>query len=301
MKKIFIGGLPKSVDDEQLYNKFICYGDIDDHVVMKHPGTKDSRGFGFIQFVNEESVDKIINSRPHTIDNREIEVRRAMPKDINHSTIHERTKRVFIGGLNYDITDDTLQKYYTDKFSKYGTVESVEVKRDRESNTSRGFGFITFDSEDAVDAVLIMEPKPTQFGRNCEVKKSEPRRGDDSTGSRRRSRNDRRRSPYLAYYPPPYPRDYYERSPSQYRGYRDESPMYHEPSSFDRSYSSYAEYPAAYGSYDNGSQYPKNTTPRAPATSSYPPRPTNPASNTRPAVNYLQFEPGYREYEANPY
>ena len=39
-------------------------------------------------------------------------------------------------------------------FSKFGSVESVQVMYNRETRKSRGFGFVIFDSTASVDLVL---------------------------------------------------------------------------------------------------------------------------------------------------
>lgn len=48
--------------------------------------------------------------------------------------------------------------YYTDElknfFSKYGKVLEHQIIRDHETNRSRGFGFVIFDSEEVVDEML---------------------------------------------------------------------------------------------------------------------------------------------------
>lgn len=196
MRKVFLGGLPKTVTDDALKEMFLKYGSIADHVVMKDSRTRQSRGFGFIEFDNEESVDRMFEDRPIVIDGREIEIRRAMPKNVSHTTIHEKTRRLFIGGLNHSVTEDDLRRYYDENFSKYGKVVEVEVKKDKVTNVPRGFAFVTFDNEDAVDAIILKDTRPTCFGRNCEVKKSEPVSGAGSKrgGSRRSPPRDRRRS-----------------------------------------------------------------------------------------------------------
>jgi heterogeneous nuclear ribonucleoprotein A1/A3 len=52
---------------------------------------------------------------------------------------------------------------------------------DRATNRSRGFGFITFESEDSVEAVL--QSKNEIHGKWVEVKRAEPRDGPASSPS----------------------------------------------------------------------------------------------------------------------
>lgn len=43
---------------------------------------------------------------------------------------------------------------FNDFFSTFGVVKEHQIMRDHASNRSRGFGFVTFDSEEAVDELL---------------------------------------------------------------------------------------------------------------------------------------------------
>uniref|UniRef100_A0A8C2CZN3 Cold-inducible RNA-binding protein B-like n=1 Tax=Cyprinus carpio TaxID=7962 RepID=A0A8C2CZN3_CYPCA len=64
--------------------------------------------------------------------------------------------KLFIGGLSYETTEQSLEE----AFSKYGSIAKVDVIRDRETDRSRGFGFVTFENpEDAKDAMAAMNGK----------------------------------------------------------------------------------------------------------------------------------------------
>ncbi|CAJ1424898.1 unnamed protein product [Effrenium voratum] len=60
--------------------------------------------------------------------------------------------KVFVGGLPQDCTNDIL----TDYFSKFGNITDVVVMTDRMTGRSRGFGFVSFDTEEAVDQIMAM-------------------------------------------------------------------------------------------------------------------------------------------------
>ncbi|KAM8839802.1 cold inducible RNA binding protein a [Synchiropus picturatus] len=73
--------------------------------------------------------------------------------------------KLFIGGLSFETNEDSL----TAAFSKYGTIERVDVIRDKETGRSRGFGFVKYDNvEDAKDALEAMNGK-TLDGRAIRV------------------------------------------------------------------------------------------------------------------------------------
>uniref|UniRef100_A0A8C2X106 RRM domain-containing protein n=1 Tax=Cyclopterus lumpus TaxID=8103 RepID=A0A8C2X106_CYCLU len=64
--------------------------------------------------------------------------------------------KLFIGGLSFNTTDDSL----AEAFGKYGAIAKCEVIRDRETDRSRGFGFVTYENpEDAKDAKDGMDGK----------------------------------------------------------------------------------------------------------------------------------------------
>lgn len=50
---------------------------------------------------------------------------------------------LFIGSLAYATTDDSLKAH----FEQIGAVKSAKVITDRETNRSKGFGFVEFEDE----------------------------------------------------------------------------------------------------------------------------------------------------------
>lgn len=61
-------------------------------------------------------------------------------------------KKLFVGGLSWDTTDDGLRK----AFAPFGEVTEAKVITDRETLRSRGFGFVTY-AEDAQAAKAMAE------------------------------------------------------------------------------------------------------------------------------------------------
>merc|ERR1711970_173258 len=73
--------------------------------------------------------------------------------------------KLFIGGLSFETNEESLAA----AFGKYGTIEKVDVIRDKETGRSRGFGFVKYDNaEDAKDALEAMNGK-TLDGRAIRV------------------------------------------------------------------------------------------------------------------------------------
>lgn len=61
--------------------------------------------------------------------------------------------KLFVGGLSWETTDAGLEK----AFAEFGEISEAKVIRDRNTDRSRGFGFVTFErGEDAAKALSAM-------------------------------------------------------------------------------------------------------------------------------------------------
>jgi len=79
--------------------------------------------------------------------------------------------KLFVGSLSWGVTDDQLKDF----FSAAGTVVSAKVITDRDTNRSKGFGFVEMSSdEEAKKAVDELNDKELD-GRNINVSEARPR------------------------------------------------------------------------------------------------------------------------------
>ncbi|KAL7989848.1 hypothetical protein Chor_012514, partial [Crotalus horridus] len=168
LRKLFIGGLSFETTDESLRNHFEQWGTLTDCVVMRDPNTKRSRGFGFVTYSTVEEVDAAMNARPHKVDGRVVEPKRAVSReDSQRPGAHLTVKKIFVGGIK----EDTEEHHLRDYFEQYGKIEVIEIMTDRGSGKKRGFAFVTFDDHDSVDKIVIQKYH-TVNGHNCEVRKA---------------------------------------------------------------------------------------------------------------------------------
>ncbi|EHB05067.1 Heterogeneous nuclear ribonucleoprotein A3 [Heterocephalus glaber] len=79
----------------------------------------------------------------------------------------EQLSKLFIGGLSFETTDDSLREH----FEKWGTLTDCVVMRDPQTKRSRGFGFVTYSCVEEVETAMctlphkvdgdVVEPKRT--------------------------------------------------------------------------------------------------------------------------------------------
>ncbi|CAK8672665.1 heterogeneous nuclear ribonucleoprotein A/B-like isoform X2 [Clavelina lepadiformis] len=163
-RKMFVGGLSWETDEAKLRNYFTEYGLVQDCTVKRDGQTGQSRGFGFVLFADASSVDKVIDKKPHLLDSRTIDPKRAKAL--------KKDAKLFVGGLNPDTDEDVIKAY----FERFGEIDLIERPNDRVTGKKKGFCFISF-TKDGVIANVIKEGKFHQIdGRQCECKDGDPKR-----------------------------------------------------------------------------------------------------------------------------
>lgn len=178
--KVFVGGISWETSEEKLKEYFNAYGEVAEAVIMKDRATGRARGFGFVVFADPSVADRVVQEK-HTIDGRVVEAKKAVPRDEQQSIARSnnagfvpanqaRTKKIFVGGLASTVTENDFRKY----FEQFGTITDVVVMYDHGTQRPRGFGFITYDSEDAVDQVL-QKTFHELNGKMVEVKRAVPK------------------------------------------------------------------------------------------------------------------------------
>ncbi|KAJ3672994.1 hypothetical protein LUZ60_006368 [Juncus effusus] len=109
-RKIFVGGLPSSITEPDFKLYFEQFGPISDVVVMYDHTTQRPRGFGFITFDNDESVDRALAKNTfHELNGKMVEVKRAVPKELSPGPARSPTPA---GGVGRVSMNSSLLNFY---------------------------------------------------------------------------------------------------------------------------------------------------------------------------------------------
>ena len=93
--------------------------------------------------------------------------------------------KLYVGNLSYDINKSDLEQM----FAAHGTVTSAQVITDRETQRSKGFGFVEMGSEQEAQAAISALNGKSIDGRALtvnEARPQEPRSGGGGFGGARR-------------------------------------------------------------------------------------------------------------------
>ena len=80
-------------------------------------------------------------------------------------------KKLYVGNLTYKVNETDLEEL----FSQFGTVQSAQVIQDRETNRSKGFGFVEMDTDAQAQAAIQGLHDQEHDGRRLTVNEAKPR------------------------------------------------------------------------------------------------------------------------------
>ena len=91
-------------------------------------------------------------------------------------------KKLYVGNLTYSVNESDLEAL----FSEFGTVQSAQIIVDRDTNRSKGFGFVEMGSDAEAQAAIDGLHDQEHNGRRLTVNEAKPRedRGGGGGGGR---------------------------------------------------------------------------------------------------------------------
>lgn len=163
---VFVGNINPSLVSETLQNYFkFCGNIVSCNIVIskqnkqelqkqKFQGIEDpsalTANFAFIEFSSPSEANMALEQlNGKTIENYEIQVKKAF-KNIAATNSDEPKFSIFVGDLNVDVDDETLINF----FKELEGFVTANVMWDMESGNNRGYGFATFNSQEAAQGAI---------------------------------------------------------------------------------------------------------------------------------------------------
>ena len=152
----YCGNLDDAVTEELLWELMLQAGPVTSVHMPKDKVVGTHQGFGFIEFRTEADAEyaiKIMNMVK--LFGKPIRINKSQGAD---KTEVEIGANLFIGNLDVDVDEKLLY----DTFSAFGGIRRTpNVQRDPDTGSSKGFGFINFETFEAAD--LAIESMNGQF------------------------------------------------------------------------------------------------------------------------------------------
>ena len=80
------------------------------------------------------------------------------------------SNKLYVGNLSYSVRDAELAQ----QFSAFGSVQSAKVMMERDTDRSKGFGFVEMGSADEAQAAINGLHGKSMGGRNLVVNEARP-------------------------------------------------------------------------------------------------------------------------------
>ena len=190
--KIFVGGLSWETQESSLRRYFETFGEVLDCVIMRDRHTGHPRGFGFVTFADDAVAERAA-ARRHDLDGRQVEAKRAVPRNefpAGPGGASSQQQAGGMGGAGYVRSgagqdprypnqagypmSNAMRQHHTTRgkvfvgglpsscgneefkayFQQFGEVVDAQVMIDHNTGNSRGFGFVTFANEGTVETVV---------------------------------------------------------------------------------------------------------------------------------------------------
>ncbi|XP_002510185.2 polyadenylate-binding protein 2 [Ricinus communis] len=141
---IFIKNLDKTIDHKALHDTFSSFGNILSCKVATD-SSGQSRGYGFVQFDNEEAAQNAIDKlNGMLLNDKQVYVGHFLRRHERDSASNKKFNNVYVKNLSESTTEEDLKNI----FGEYGEITSAVIMRDADGK-SKCFGFVNFENTDA--------------------------------------------------------------------------------------------------------------------------------------------------------
>ncbi|KAI3731994.1 hypothetical protein L1987_63190 [Smallanthus sonchifolius] len=177
-RRLYVGNIPRTTTNDELQKVFQEHGAIEKVEVMYDKYSGRSRRFGFVTMKTVDDVNAAIEKLNGTeIGGRKIKVNVTEKPltGVSSSLLQsEETPfvdspyKLYVGNLAKTVTSDSLKSFFAEK----GNVLGAKVSRVPGTSKSSGFGFVSFSSEEEVEAAISSFNDAVLEGQKIRVNKA---------------------------------------------------------------------------------------------------------------------------------
>jgi len=156
--KLFVGQVPKTMEEPDLFPIFEQYGPMEDVVIIRDRHTGQHRGCAFVTYMGRESAETCVKElhNQYALEGgrRPLQVRPAGRKEVEN--------KIFIGMLPHDVEEELVKEL----FSPFGDITGIFMIRTNEG-LKKGCAFIKYtERASAIAAISNMHGQVTVEGSN---------------------------------------------------------------------------------------------------------------------------------------
>ncbi len=179
---LFVGNLSSRADETLLRASFGHHGVVAEARLPIDRDTGMRKGFGYVAIEDAQTAKNPLSGveiggrevRPDYATSRSSA--RPRPDRGGYGREPEPARNdpsntLFVGGLPYDISEDTVRE----TFQAFGSISSIRLPTDRETQKPKGFGYVEFSSEDEAIAAFDAMNGANLGGRSLRVDYAAPR------------------------------------------------------------------------------------------------------------------------------
>ncbi|XP_052727151.1 30S ribosomal protein 2, chloroplastic isoform X2 [Vigna angularis] len=143
-RRLYVGNIPRTVNNDELAK-----------IVQEHGGVEKAEEIGGRE-IKVNVTEKPLSASDLPLSQAE------------ESQFIDSPHKVYVGNLAKTVTTDTLKKFFSEK----GKVLSAKVSRVPGTSKSSGYGFVTFSSEEDVEAAISSFNNSSLEGQKIRVNKA---------------------------------------------------------------------------------------------------------------------------------
>mmetsp|Transcript_14332 Transcript_14332/g.18729 ORF Transcript_14332/g.18729 Transcript_14332/m.18729 type:complete len:383 (-) Transcript_14332:146-1294(-) len=149
--KVYVGNIPFETSKEELLEFYKGFVDAVEAYIPINRDTGAGRGFGFVTIKSGDVQSAIDQTNGIEYEGRPLIVNLPLPpgqRKERRPTMKDRTK-LYVGNLAFNSDIEIL----TEVFGEFGEVVDCYLPEDPVRGGSRGFGFVTMERENALEAI----------------------------------------------------------------------------------------------------------------------------------------------------